>query len=70
MDPLGREPVLCVLWMGEELVLGHVCQWPGSPGSELGAFTGAAGHALLSTLTVPAWGAVSTIKSKWGLPCC
>lgn len=70
MDPLGWEPVFQVLWMGEGLVLGRVCQWPGSPGSKLGAFTGAAGLTLPFTLTVPAWVAVGVIKSKWGLPCC
>lgn len=41
IDSLGWEPVFQVLWMGEGLVLGRVCQWPGSPGSKLGAFTGA-----------------------------
>lgn len=57
------EPVLQVLWVAGGLVLG-------SPGSELGAFIGAAGLALPFTLTVPAWVAVGAIKSKWGLPCC
>lgn len=47
MDPLGWEPVFQVLWMGEGLVLGRVCQWPGCPGSKLGAFTGAAGLTAL-----------------------
>lgn len=57
------EPVLQVLWVGGRLVLG-------SPGNELGAFTGAARLPLPFTLTVLAWVAVGVIKSKWGLPCC